>query len=257
MLHRRRSTKLPSLTLMRGAIEAGCSGCARTATGAAVPGSVTSFQAQGGESGGGAGERWYIRQLFMHGLARHASGSLSAGEVATQERREGGIQVSSNTITTGIGFAQVLWASALMVLSACGGGGGGGTSQQGTPPPPSAALMFTPTTATVSAQAGSSGMATLTATPAPGLPSPLYVKITSSPTVVAPNVGFTANASGTYTLTLQSSTSLTQGAYTGNLSVAVCSDAACTTPVAGSPVSLPYAFTITAPPPPPRVILGD
>jgi len=118
--------------------------------------------------------------------------------------------VSSNSITTGIGVAQVLWASALMVLSACGGGGGGGTNQQVTPSPPP--LTFTPTTATVSAQAGSSGMATLTATPAPGLPAPLYVKITSSPTVVAPNVGFTANASGTYTLTLQSSTSLTQGA---------------------------------------------
>jgi len=98
-------------------------------------------------------------------------------------------------------------------------------------------------------------MATLTATPASGLSSPLYVKITSSPTVVAPNVGFTANASGTYTLTLQSSTSLTQGSYTGNLSVAVCSDAACTTPVAGSPVSLPYAFTITTPPPPPQVFV--
>ena len=93
-------------------------------------------------------------------------------------------------------------------------------------------------------------MATLTATTASGLPSPLYVKITSSPSVVAPNVGFTANASGTYTLSLQSSTSLTQGSYTGNLSVAVCSDAACTMPVAGSPVSLPYAFTIAASPPP-------
>lgn len=92
-------------------------------------------------------------------------------------------------------------------------------------------------------------MATLTATPASGLPSPLYAKITGSPTVVAPNLGFTANADGTYSLSLQSSTSLTQGSYSGNLSVAVCSDAACTVPVAGSPVSLPYAFTITAAPP--------
>jgi hypothetical protein len=66
--------------------------------------------------------------------------------------------------------------------------------------------------------------------------------------VLAANVGFSANAGGTYTLTLQSSTSLTQGSYTGSLSVAVCSDAACNDPVAGSPVSLPYTITVTAPP---------
>src|SRR2546423_9508110 len=41
-------TKLTSLTLMKGALKAGCSGCARTATGAAMPGGVTSFQAPGG-----------------------------------------------------------------------------------------------------------------------------------------------------------------------------------------------------------------
>jgi hypothetical protein len=92
-------------------------------------------------------------------------------------------------------------------------------------------------------------MATLTATPASGLPSPLYVKFTNPPTAVAPNLSFTANAGGTYSLSLQSSTSLAQGSYSGNLSVAVCSDATCTMPVAGSPVSLPYAFTITAAPP--------
>jgi len=148
--------------------------------------------------------------------------------------------VKSNGISTGIRFAPVLCAYALTLLSACGGGGGGGAipPPPPPPPPPPAALTFAPTTATVSAQAGISGMATLTATPASGLPSPLYAKITGSPTVVTPNLGFTANADGTYSLSLQSSTSLTQGSYSGNLSVAVCSDVACTVPVAGSPVSL-------------------
>jgi hypothetical protein len=159
--------------------------------------------------------------------------------------------VKISGISTRIRFAPVLSACALTLLTACGGGGGGGGGASPPPPPAApAALTFTPTNATVSAEAGISGTATLTATPASGLPSPLYAKITSSPTVVAPNVGFTANAGGTYSLSLRTSTSLAQGSYTGNLSVAVCSDAACTLPVAGSPVSLPYAFTITAAPPP-------
>jgi hypothetical protein len=50
-------------------------------------------------------------------------------------------------------------------------------------------------------------------------------------------------------LTIQNSATLTQGAYAGNLNVEVCSDAACTEPVAGSPVLLPYSFTITQAPP--------
>jgi hypothetical protein len=157
--------------------------------------------------------------------------------------------VKRNGISAGIRLAPVFCACALTILSACGGGGGSSSSPP-PPPPASSALTFTPTTATLSAQAGSSGTATLTATPAAGLPSPLYVKITSSATVVAPNVDFTASGGGTYSLTLRNSTSLPQGSYNGNLSVAVCSDAACTKPVAGSPVSLPYAFTIMAGPPP-------
>ena len=88
---------------------------------------------------------------------------------------------------------------------------------------------------------------TLTATPATGLSGALFVKISAA--VLSPNVTFTANANGTYSLSLQNSPSLTTGAYTGNLTVAVCSDSACSNPVAGSPVTLPYSFTITAPPP--------
>jgi hypothetical protein len=79
----------------------------------------------------------------------------------------------------------------------------------------------------------------------------LFVKVTSSAAVLSPNVTFTANASGTYSLSLQNSPSLAAGTYTGNLTVAVCSDSACNNSVAGSPVTVPYAFTITAPPPPP------
>jgi PQQ-like domain len=155
--------------------------------------------------------------------------------------------VKSNGIGTGIRFASILCTGALL-LSSCGGGGGGASPAP--PPPPPAALTFTPATATVSTQAGASGTATLTATPATGLPSPLYVKLLNPPTAVAPTLGFTASAGSTYSLSIQSSTSLAQGSYTGNLSVQICSDAACTVAVAGSPVSVPYTFTITAGPPP-------
>src|SRR5439155_209371 len=39
------ATTLPSLTLTRGAVEAGCSGCAKTATGAAMPGALDHLRA--------------------------------------------------------------------------------------------------------------------------------------------------------------------------------------------------------------------
>ena len=69
------------------------------------------------------------------------------------------------------------------------------------------------------------------------------MKVTDS--VLSPSVTFAATTGGKYSLTLENSTALTQGSYSGNLTVDVCSDSACTQAVAGSPVTLPYAFTIT------------
>jgi PQQ-like domain len=140
--------------------------------------------------------------------------------------------------------AMMLCAFFLFALAGCGGGGGDAPPATN-PPPAAAALTFSPGSATVSSPAETPTTMTLTATPAAGLSGALYVKISDSPTVLSPTVTFTAATGGTYTLSIQNSTALTQGSYTGNLSVAVCSDAACDQPVAGSPVSLPYAFTIT------------
>jgi PQQ-like domain len=144
----------------------------------------------------------------------------------------------------------VACALAALALAGCGGGGGGGGSGPASAPPPApAALTFSPTSATVSSPAGTATAISITATPAAGLSGTLYVKITDSPSVLSPNVTFTAAAGGTYSLSIENSAALAQGSYAGNLSVEVCSDAACTQPVAGSPVLLPFSFTITQPPP--------
>jgi hypothetical protein len=137
-------------------------------------------------------------------------------------------------------------AFALLALTGCGGGGGSAPAST-PPPPPPAALTFSPASATISSPAGTATAVILTASPAAGLTGTLYVKVTDS--VLSPSVTFAATTGGKYSLTLENSTALTQGSYSGNLTVDVCSDSACTQAVAGSPVMLPYALTITQAPP--------
>jgi hypothetical protein len=124
--------------------------------------------------------------------------------------------------------------------SSGGGGSGGGGGGGGSP-----ALSFSPATATLTARTGTASTLYVTATPATGISGSLYAKLLSSTTDISQAVSLAANSDGTYTLGITSANSLAKGTYSGTLSIAICTDSACSHQVSGSPVSLPYNFSIT------------
>jgi len=132
------------------------------------------------------------------------------------------------------------------LLAACGGGD--------IPPPakpPQTALTFSPDSVTTSIAPGLSKAFTVTATvntPADfASATTVYAFITDTTGVIQPQVEITQD-DDTFTATLHTNPALALGVYTGNFTVKICRDAACTQQFPGSPMLLPYKFTVTAQP---------
>lgn len=151
---------------------------------------------------------------------------------------------------------KICWLSCAVLLAACGGGGGSsGTSNTGGTSggnsggsTTSAALAFTPATATATLDAGVSGMVTVGATvnrPS-DFNSNVYAFVVDGTGVLLPNASFNAQSPTQYSALLQTSASLAPGVYKGNFTVNLCRDQACSQHYPGSPMQLPYEFTVRA-----------
>jgi outer membrane protein assembly factor BamB len=132
-------------------------------------------------------------------------------------------------------------------LTACGGGGGGGSSDPGDSGPGAYRLSFAP--------------GTLTATFEQGKPPPTVSVTATVDTVgvIEPTVQLTPGAGNSYQAAVTPKASLPSGEYTGALQIRLCFDnpATCTSPMPGSPFSLPYKFTVTMPPVPPAAVISS
>lgn len=128
-------------------------------------------------------------------------------------------------------------------LTACGGGGGGGQDN-------SYRLSFSPATLTASYAQGTSAPVSVTATLDRAVTQTINVAIVDSVGVIDPTVQLTPAAGNSYQASLTPKATLAVGEYTGALQVKICFDnpTTCASPLPGSPFSLPYKFTVTAPP---------
>jgi hypothetical protein len=179
-------------------------------------------------------------------------------------------------------------ATAGLILAGCGGGGGGaggaggagtsgadGTAGGGAPPAAtqpatpggavpgaptapvqeapasSPALRFTPETVTATASAGTSATATVGASvlrPA-DFTGPVYAMVIDDTGVILPDARVLSVTATEYNAVVQTAPNLAPGKYAGNFTVKLCRDAGCAAQYPGSPVRLPYAFTVTPPRP--------
>lgn len=111
------------------------------------------------------------------------------------------------------------------------------------------AYTLTPSVLSETLTAGSPGPVTFTVMPATPFSGPVFVSLADPGSVLATAKTVTANSNGSYSITVQPASSLPAGHLTGTLSLNLCNDAGCASALAGSPVPLPYDFTIAAPPP--------
>lgn len=110
------------------------------------------------------------------------------------------------------------------------------------------AVSFSPAKVSLTYAAGSSVSFDVAATvrhPQNFSSGDLYIYVVDNVGVITNSLGLAQNGL-TYTATLQSSSKIAAGTYKGNLAVKFCHDAACTSQFPGSPVALPYEFTVTA-----------
>jgi hypothetical protein len=150
-------------------------------------------------------------------------------------------------------FSAAILSSLALMLSACGGGGGGGgaagglafsggsgdsggssSSSSGSTAPTSKISRF--------AANGTSVNVGVVISPSVSLSNPIYTKVTDPNNVFSPNVTVTANSDGTYTLGLSTSSTASNGNYSGTVVVSLCNDAVCNNPV--QTVSVPYSVRI-------------
>lgn len=147
------------------------------------------------------------------------------------------------------------------LLSACGGGGGGGGDKApvspgaaagSAPVVPSAdigpALRFTPEKIAVTAETGTSGTATVNATALrpQDFTGTVYALVVDSTGVILPNARVLPVSTNEYSVVLQTAPNLAPGIYKGKFLVKLCRDTGCASQFPGSPVDLPYEFTVTA-----------
>lgn len=139
-----------------------------------------------------------------------------------------------------------------VLLAACGGGGGssnggGGTSGTGGSAT-SAALTFTPSTATATLDAGVAGTVAVGASVnrPNDFNSTVYAFVVDKTGVLLPNANIVAQSPTQYSAILQTSASLAPGSHKGSFTVNLCRDQACSQHFPGSPMQLPYDFTVRA-----------
>jgi hypothetical protein len=136
------------------------------------------------------------------------------------------------------------------LLAGCGGGGGGGSSSGGggtTTPVASPALTFTPGSLTGSVTAGTSLTSNIVAAvtrPGDFTNASVTAVVVDSAGVLLPNMQLVQDTPSQYHTVLQTAPTLAAGRYQGNFTVRLCRDSACASQFPGSPVTLPYDFTV-------------
>jgi hypothetical protein len=75
----------------------------------------------------------------------------------------------------------------------------------------------------------------------------VYAYIIDDVGVIMPNAKITASSPTQYTATLFTASTLAVNTYKGNFTLKLCRDAGCAAQFPGSPVLLPYTFTVTLP----------
>ena len=142
--------------------------------------------------------------------------------------------------------SRVLAAAAVSLL-VCACGGGGGDSQTPAPPPPPVSLTPSPWVMTISPPGLSSAVTvhiTVTNPSAFAGVSTLYVFVVDTQKVLTGPVILTQIDSLNYSALVNTSSSLAVGRYQGTFQVQLCKDAACTMQIGGSPIALPYDWTL-------------
>jgi hypothetical protein len=134
-------------------------------------------------------------------------------------------------------------ASLLLALMACGGGGDGSTPGDLNSP---IAIRFNPTTAQENVtRSGNLYTMLVTARLSHAPSGPAYAYVIADAPVLTPGATVvTRNADGSYTASLPVAASLPSGVHTGNLTLELCKDAACTQPYALTGATLPYVITV-------------
>jgi len=111
------------------------------------------------------------------------------------------------------------------------------------------AYTLAPNVLSATFTAGSPTVLTITVTPTTPMTGPVYVSLADPGSVLSAARSVTANNNGSYSITVQPSSSLAPGHLTGALPLDLCSDSACASPLTAAPIPVPYDFTISAAPP--------
>ena len=120
-------------------------------------------------------------------------------------------------------------------LTACGGGGGNSS------PPP--ALSFTPATVVAETDTNVATALSVSARASFSTSSAVFVVVEGAG-IIGPSVSLTPQGDGTFTAAFTTDPALRAGRHTGELIVHVCPVANCAQEFPGSPVRLPYDFTV-------------
>lgn len=120
-----------------------------------------------------------------------------------------------------------------LFAAACGGGGGGGggTTTSPSPPPPSPMISVATTTLTRMQAAGTSVSLDINATPLVALATGVNFRIVDKGGVFQPATNFATNSDGTLTITAAIVAATAAGNYSGTLTLEVCGDSMCATPL--------------------------
>lgn len=157
-----------------------------------------------------------------------------------------------SSVTRGAKRAAALTLAAVLasILAACGGGGGGGDGGSSGPGAPAAgpALSFNPATVSATINAGTSLTLNVVATvarPADFANAGSVVAVVTDTTgVILPSAQLIRDSDTQYHAVLQSAPTLAAGNYKGNFSVKLCKDSGCASQFPGSPMQLPYDFSV-------------
>lgn len=136
-----------------------------------------------------------------------------------------------------------LFLSMPLALASCGGGGGGG-SGSGTG---SNLLVFTPTTLEADLDdSDESTTISIAARLTRALTGEVYVYIVDTSGLLRTDVEFYEQSEFNYRVDLHTTESAPPGTYSGELLIKLCKTYNCSEQHPGSPVKLPYVFTVTS-----------
>jgi len=129
------------------------------------------------------------------------------------------------------------------VMAGCGGGSGGTSSTPTVPPTPAMTVQSGPVARMVAKDTSVHIEVTAQAvnfTPA----GTLYASVGDGAGLVQAPVTVTSNGGGSYTFAVDTLASTPGGRYTGNLTIKLCSDQACSVPQAVPSISVPFDVTV-------------